>query len=64
VGGDDVGEESESDSESYVEYEKEYGLIGGDPLPPVPIVAYDRDDPPMSVGNILPPFLFIRRDAT
>jgi hypothetical protein len=58
VGGDDVGEESgsdtKSDSESDVEYEEEDGLIGQDPLPPVPIVAYDRDDPPMSVGSIYP----------
>jgi hypothetical protein len=58
VGGDDVGEQSgsdsQSDSESDVEYEEEDGLIGQDPLPPVPIVAYDRDDPPMSVGSIYP----------
>jgi len=51
-----VGEknDSESDSESDVEYEDEDGLIGNDPLPPVPIVAYDRDDPPMSVGSVYP----------
>jgi hypothetical protein len=58
VGGNDVGEESgsdsQSDSESDVEFEEEDGLIGQDPLPPVPIVAYDRDDPPMSVGSIYP----------
>jgi hypothetical protein len=45
VRGDDVGEQSgfdsQSDSESDVEYEEEDGLIGQDPLPPVPIVAYD-----------------------
>ena len=46
--------DSESDSESDVEYEDEDGLIGNDPLPPVPIVAYDRDDPPMSVGSVYP----------
>ena len=51
-----VGEknDSESDSESDVEYEDEDGLIGNDPLPPVPIVAYDQDDPPMSVGSVYP----------
>jgi hypothetical protein len=58
VSGDDVGEQSDgdsqSDSESDVEYEEEDGLIGQDPLPPVPIVAYDRDDPPMSVGSLYP----------
>ncbi|CAL4983816.1 unnamed protein product [Urochloa decumbens] len=62
VGGDDVGEQSksesesdpESNSESDVEYEEEDGLIGADPLPPMPNVAYDRDDPPMSVGSLYP----------
>jgi hypothetical protein len=53
-----VGEESESDSESNsksdVDYEEEDWLIGGDPLPPVLIVAYDQDDPPMSVGSLYP----------
>jgi hypothetical protein len=56
--GDDVGKQSDgdskSDSESDVEYEEEDGLIGQDPLPPVPIGAYDRDDPPISVGSLYP----------
>jgi len=46
--------DSESDSESDVEYVEEDGLIGKDPLPPRPIVAYDRNDPPMSVGSVYP----------
>ncbi|RLN28084.1 uncharacterized protein C2845_PM05G11130 [Panicum miliaceum] len=51
-----VGEESDSESgfEFDEEYEKEDGLIRKDPLPPVPVVAYDRDDPPMSVGSLYP----------
>ena len=46
--------DSESDSESDVEYVEEDGLIGKDPLPPRPVVAYDRNDPPMSVGSVYP----------
>jgi hypothetical protein len=46
--------DSESDSESDVEYEEEDGLIGKEPLPPRPVVAYDRNDPPMSVGSVYP----------
>lgn len=51
-----VGEESDSESDSFSdeEYEEEDELIWEDPLPPVPIVAYDREDPPMSVGSIYP----------
>ena len=50
-----VGEETDSESDSFSdkEYEEEE-LIGKDPLPPVPIVAYDREDPPMSVGSMYP----------
>ena len=46
--------DSESDSESDMEYVEEDGLIGKDPLPPRPIVAYDQNDPPMSVGSVYP----------
>jgi hypothetical protein len=40
--------DSTSDSESDEEYEEE------DPLPPMPLMAYDRDVPPMSVGSLYP----------
>ncbi|WVZ90402.1 hypothetical protein U9M48_036708 [Paspalum notatum var. saurae] len=46
--------EFESKSKSDEDYEEEDGLIGKDPLPPVPIVSYDKDDPPMSVGSMYP----------
>ena len=46
--------DSEFDSESDVEYVEEDGLNGKDPLPPRPIVAYDQNDPPMSVGSEYP----------
>ncbi|CAN6198602.1 unnamed protein product [Urochloa humidicola] len=52
VGGDDVDEQSESESE--VEYEEEDCLVGKDPEPPMPNVIYDRNDPPISVGNLYP----------
>jgi hypothetical protein len=50
------GRESEFDSksDSDEEYTEEDVLIGRDPLPPMSIVAYDKDDPPMSVGSIYP----------
>jgi hypothetical protein len=44
--------ESDSESQSDEEYTEEDGLIGADPLPPIPIVAYDKEDPPMRVGSI------------
>ncbi|CAN6339136.1 unnamed protein product [Urochloa humidicola] len=50
----DLNSDSDSDSESDEEYEEEEGLIGKDPVPPVPVIAYDRDDPPMSVGSLYP----------
>lgn len=46
--------DSESDSESDEEYDEEDGLVGKDHVPLMPIVCYDRNDPPMSVGNIYP----------
>ncbi|WVZ54239.1 hypothetical protein U9M48_005065 [Paspalum notatum var. saurae] len=45
---------SESESESDEDYEEEDRLIGKDPLPPIPIVSYDRDNPSMNVGSIYP----------
>jgi hypothetical protein len=48
------GSDSESGSESDEEYEEEDGLIGKDPPPPMPIICYDKLDPPMSVGSIYP----------
>ncbi|PVH66500.1 hypothetical protein PAHAL_1G264300 [Panicum hallii] len=39
--------DSTSDFKSDEEYEEEDDLVGKDPLPPVPFMAYDRDDPPM-----------------
>ncbi|CAN6289119.1 unnamed protein product [Urochloa humidicola] len=50
----DSDSDSDSDSQSDEEYEEEEGLVGKDPLPPVPIIAYDRDDLPMSVGSLYP----------
>jgi hypothetical protein len=43
-----------SDSASDEEDEEEDGLVGKDPLPPTPVLTYDKDDPPMNVGNIYP----------
>jgi hypothetical protein len=43
-----------SDSESDEEYEEEDGLVGKDPLPPTPVLAYDKNNPPMCVGSIYP----------
>ncbi|KAK3153585.1 hypothetical protein QOZ80_2BG0177830 [Eleusine coracana subsp. coracana] len=50
---EDSDSTSVSNSDSDEEYEEEDGLVGKDPQPPhVPVVAYDKDDPPMSVGSI------------
>ena len=58
VDGGDVGGQSEfefeSKSKSDVEYEEEDGLIGGDHVILMANVAYDRDDPPMSLGSLYP----------
>lgn len=58
VEGGGLGAQSESDSESGSESDKEYeeedGLIGKDPVLPKPNVAYDPNDPPMSVGSLYP----------
>ena len=58
VDGGDVGAQSESESEYEsecdVEFGEEDGLIGGDPVLPMANVAYDRNDPPMSVGSLYP----------
>jgi hypothetical protein len=43
-----------SDSEFDEEYEEEDGLVGKDPLPPTPILAYEKNDPPICVGSIYP----------
>jgi hypothetical protein len=43
-----------SNSESDEEYEEEDGLVGKDPLPPTPVLAYDKNNPPMCVGSIYP----------
>jgi hypothetical protein len=48
----EISEDSESDYNSDEEYEEEDGLVGKDPLPPLAIVSYDKEDPPMSVGSI------------
>jgi len=49
-----LSDSSDSDSESDEEYQEEDGLVGQDPLPPIPVVAYDKEDPPMGVGSIYP----------
>jgi hypothetical protein len=41
-----------NDSESDEEYEEEDGLVGKDPLSPTPVLAYDKNDPPLCVGSI------------
>ena len=41
-----------SDSESDEEYEEEDGLVGKDHLSHTPVLAYDKNDPPMCVGSI------------
>ncbi|XP_025800089.1 uncharacterized protein LOC112879881 [Panicum hallii] len=46
--------DSASDSESDEEYEEGDDLVGKDPLPLMPVMAYDRDVPPMSVGSLYP----------
>jgi hypothetical protein len=46
--------DSASDSKSDEEYEEEDDLVGKDPLPLVPVTAYDRDDPPINVGSQYP----------
>jgi hypothetical protein len=38
------------ESNSDEDYEEEDGLVGKDPIPH-PIVAYDKEDPPMNVGS-------------
>jgi hypothetical protein len=48
---DDDVFESESDSDKV--YEEEDGLVGKDPVPPL-IVAYDKEDPPMTPGSTYP----------
>jgi len=49
-----LSDSSDSDSESDEEYQEEDGLVGQDPLPPIPVVVYDKEDPSMSVGSIYP----------
>jgi hypothetical protein len=39
-------------SESDEEHQEEDSLVGEDPLLPIPVVAYDKEDPPMDVGSI------------
>jgi hypothetical protein len=34
------------------EHQEEDRLVGKDPLLPIPVVAYDKEDPPMDVGSI------------
>lgn len=51
--GSDSGSDSNSDSDE--ECEEEDGLVGKDYVSPhIPVVAYDKDDPPMHVGSIYP----------
>ena len=44
------GDASKSDLDFDEDYEEEDGLVGKDLVPP-PIVAYDKEDPPMVVGS-------------